>query len=72
VERTATWLEKLEGGVEHLRRVIVDDVLGIVDELDDDGAPRRDLRVQWRATLADPRPAVPNVRERRHPGPASS
>ena len=32
--RTAVWLDKMAGGVEHLREIIVDDKLGICDELD--------------------------------------
>lgn len=32
--RTSVWLENLEGGVENLRRVIIDDALGICDELE--------------------------------------
>jgi nitrite reductase (NADH) large subunit len=32
--RTATWLNKLEGGLNYLRKVIVDDSLGICEELE--------------------------------------
>lgn len=32
--RTSTWLEKMEGGIEHLKEVIIDDALGINEELD--------------------------------------
>lgn len=32
--RTARWLEKLEGGIEYLRKVVVDDHLGIGKDLD--------------------------------------
>jgi len=32
--RTSKWLEGLEGGIEHLREVVIDDKLGICDELD--------------------------------------
>lgn len=32
--RTAAWLEKLEGGIEYLREVVIDDKLGICDELE--------------------------------------
>jgi NAD(P)H-dependent nitrite reductase small subunit len=32
--RTARWLEKLEGGIDYLRRVVIDDHLGIVAELE--------------------------------------
>ena len=32
--RTATWLDKLEGGIDHLREVVIEDKLGICDELE--------------------------------------
>jgi nitrite reductase (NADH) large subunit len=55
LERTATWLEKLEGGIEHLRRVIVDDCLGIAAELEADMARHvAEYECEWRATLDDP------------------
>ena len=34
LQRTATWLEALDGGLDYLRSVIVDDSLGIAAELD--------------------------------------
>jgi len=36
LERTARWLERLDGGLEQLRKVIVDDALGICTELERD------------------------------------
>jgi len=32
--RTATWLEKLEGGIEYLKEVVIEDKLGICEELE--------------------------------------
>merc|ERR1719506_1377639 len=32
--RTSKWVEGLEGGIEHLREVVIDDKLGICEELD--------------------------------------
>ncbi|MGJ8739212.1 nitrite reductase large subunit NirB, partial [Zobellia laminariae] len=32
--RTSVWLEKLEGGITYLKNVVINDSLGIVDELD--------------------------------------
>jgi nitrite reductase (NADH) large subunit len=55
LERTAPWLEQLDGGIEQLRRVIIDDALGIVDELD--AAMERHVatyKCEWRATLENP------------------
>jgi nitrite reductase (NADH) large subunit len=55
LERTATWFNKLEGGIEHLRRVVVDDVLGICAELEADMARHVDsYRCEWRETVEDP------------------
>ncbi len=36
LQRTAPWLDALEGGIEKLRRVIIDDELGICHQLDKD------------------------------------
>lgn len=55
LERTSTWFEKLDGGMEYLRSVIVDDALGICDELDADMAAHVETyECEWAATLADP------------------
>jgi nitrite reductase (NADH) large subunit len=55
LERTSVWLEKLEGGVDHLRAVVVDDVLGIAAELEADMARHvAGYRCEWRATVEDP------------------
>lgn len=55
LQRTAGWLESLEGGLDYLRSVIVDDELGIAGELDE--AMQRHLanyEDEWAAVLADP------------------
>ncbi|GAA4603027.1 nitrite reductase large subunit NirB [Actinoallomurus liliacearum] len=55
LQRTASWLEGLEGGLDYLREVIVDDRLGICAELD--AAMERhvsDYADEWRAILDDP------------------
>ena len=55
LERTATWMRKLEGGVEYLRSVVVDDALGIAGELEADMARHVDsYECEWKATLAKP------------------
>ncbi|WP_455357353.1 nitrite reductase large subunit NirB [Streptomyces sp. SYSU K217416] len=55
LERTAAWLERLEGGLDHLRDVIVHDSLGLCDELEalmaDHVAHYRD---EWAETINDP------------------
>nr|WP_234327254.1 nitrite reductase large subunit NirB [Streptomyces sp. NRRL WC-3742] len=55
LERTSVWLDRLEGGLDHLRAVVLDDSLGIAAELDD--LMERHIggyRDEWAETLADP------------------
>ncbi len=55
LQRTASWLEQLEGGVEHLRRVIVDDSLGLCAEFEADMARHVDTyECEWKATIEHP------------------
>ncbi|MEA3056545.1 MAG: nitrite reductase large subunit, partial [Actinomycetota bacterium] len=59
LERTATWFNKLgdthDAGLQHLRRVIVDDVLGICDELDAEMARHvADYRCEWKEAIESP------------------
>ncbi|MBN2623454.1 MAG: (2Fe-2S)-binding protein, partial [Acidimicrobiales bacterium] len=55
LERTATWLTKLEGGLDHLKAVVLDDALGIGADLDADMARHvAAYECEWRATLDDP------------------
>ena len=55
LQRTATWVESLDGGLDHLRRVIVDDDLGLCAELDAAMARHVASYVdEWRSTLEDP------------------
>ncbi|MFC9703313.1 nitrite reductase large subunit NirB [Streptomyces sp. NPDC056943] len=55
LERTSAWLERLDGGLDHLRSVLVEDSLGICAELeaqmDRHVAAYRD---EWQAVLDDP------------------
>jgi len=55
LQRTAVWIQSMDGGLAHLRGVIVDDVLGIGAELDQAMARHVDSYVdEWAATLDDP------------------
>jgi nitrite reductase (NADH) large subunit len=55
LQRTASWLESLDGGLDYLRSVIVDDCLGIAAELDAAIAAHvASYRDEWTAVLADP------------------
>ncbi|MFI8791908.1 nitrite reductase large subunit NirB [Streptomyces sp. NPDC055105] len=55
LERTAGWLERIEGGLDHVRDVVVHDSLGLCDELEalmaDHVAHYRD---EWADTINDP------------------
>ena len=55
LQRTAAWVESLEGGLDYLRSVIVDDSLGICAELDAAMAEHVDgYRDEWAEVLNDP------------------
>jgi nitrite reductase (NADH) large subunit len=55
LERTATWLERLEGGIDHVREVVLEDRLGIAAELEADMARHvAAYECEWKATLDDP------------------
>jgi nitrite reductase (NADH) large subunit len=55
LQRTASWLNNLEGGIEYLKKVVIEDSLGIAAELEADmqhivGT----YRCEWKATVEDP------------------
>ncbi|MEN3305043.1 MAG: nitrite reductase large subunit [Micromonosporaceae bacterium] len=55
LQRTAGWIEAMDGGLAYLRSVIVDDALGICADLDAAMAGHVESYVdEWRATLEDP------------------
>ncbi|WP_405551277.1 nitrite reductase large subunit NirB [Streptomyces sp. NBC_01171] len=55
LERTAPWLERLEGGLDHLRAVVLDDSLGIAADLDAQMARHvAGYADEWAAVLDDP------------------
>lgn len=55
LQRTARWMEELDGGVEHVRDVVVGDSLGLAAELEAAMAQHVDsYEDEWAATLADP------------------
>jgi nitrite reductase (NADH) large subunit len=55
LQRTASWIEEMEGGLDHLRAVIVDDSLGICDDLEKAMAKHvEDYTDEWRGVLDDP------------------
>ncbi len=86
LERTARWLERLDGGIAYLRRVIIDDALGIGAQLDRDmDTLVGSYECEWAAVVRDPErrktfrhfansdapdPTLPFVRERGQKRPA--
>ena len=55
LQRTATWIEGMEGGLDHLRAVIMDDSLGLCAELDDAMTKHvGNYADEWAATLDSP------------------
>src|SRR5690606_31795837 len=88
LQRTAAWRESLEGGLDYLKQVILEDSLGIGDELEAQMRAQVDTyECEWARTLKDPqalrrfRPVINDtrpdehvihVRERHQPRPATA
>ena len=54
LQRTSSWLDKMDGGIEHLKGVIIGDTLGLAAELE--AAMRYHIATyacEWQETLAD-------------------
>lgn len=55
LQRTAPWVDSLDGGLDRVKEVVVDDVLGLGSELEAAMARHVDSYVdEWRATIEDP------------------
>ena len=55
LQRTSVWMDNLEGGIDYLRQVVIDDSLGIAEELEAQMAHViATYECEWKATLADP------------------
>ena len=53
--RTATWLNKFEGGIERLKEIIIHDCLGICDELESEMQRQVETyKCEWAEVLNDP------------------
>ena len=53
--RTSVWLDKMDGGIEHLRRVVVEDCLGVVADLERDMQHLVDTySCEWADVVRDP------------------
>jgi nitrite reductase (NADH) large subunit len=55
LQRTATWLDNLEGGLDYLKQVVIEDKLGIGAELEADMARViAAYECEWRKAIGDP------------------
>ena len=55
LQRTAPWIDALDGGLDRVREVVVDDALGLGSELEAAMARHVDGYFdEWRATIEDP------------------
>jgi nitrite reductase (NADH) large subunit len=55
LQRTSVWLDKLPGGLDYLKKVILDDHLGLCAELEADMQRHVEhYQCEWQATLANP------------------
>ncbi|MFL5275803.1 MAG: hypothetical protein ACJ79T_04985, partial [Myxococcales bacterium] len=55
LQRTAGWFNNLEGGIDYLREVLIQDSLGICAELEAEMAHIvATYRCEWKATVEDP------------------
>ena len=55
LQRTATWMNNMEGGLEYLKQVIIEDKLGICAELEKEMANViNTYECEWKKTIEDP------------------
>ena len=55
LQRTSVWLDNLEGGLEYLRKVVIDDSLGIASELEKQmNSLVGTYQCEWKTTIENP------------------
>jgi nitrite reductase (NADH) large subunit len=55
LQRTSVWLENLDGGIDYLRQVVIEDTLGIATQLEGEMARLIDAYdCEWKRTIEDP------------------
>jgi len=55
LQRTSTWLDSLEGGLEYLKQVVIEDSLGIAEELEHQMSHIvGTYQCEWKTALGDP------------------
>ncbi len=56
LQRTSVWMENMEGGIDYLRSVIIDDKLGLNSQLESEMARlRATVTCEWQEALNDPK-----------------
>jgi len=55
LQRTSVWMDNMEGGLEYLKSVIIDDKLGLATELEQEMSNVVDTyQCEWKTTIEDP------------------
>lgn len=55
LQRTSVWMDNMEGGLEYLKSVVIDDKLGLAAELEQEMASVVDTyQCEWKTTIDDP------------------
>jgi len=55
LQRTSVWMDNMEGGLEYLKSVIIDDKLGLAAELEQEMSTVVDTyQCEWKTTIEDP------------------
>jgi len=55
LQRTSVWMDNMEGGLEYLKSVIIDDKLGLAAELEQEMSAVVDTyQCEWKTTIEDP------------------
>jgi nitrite reductase (NADH) large subunit len=55
LQRTATWLDNLDGGLDYLRRVVIEDCLGVGAQMEAEMTAVIDTyQCEWKTTIEDP------------------
>jgi nitrite reductase (NADH) large subunit len=54
LQRTSVWRDNMEGGLDYLKSVIVDDSLGLAEELEPYGTVIGTYQDEWRTAVENP------------------
>ena len=54
LQRTSVWMDNMEGGLDYLKSVVIDDKLGVCEELEADMQNIVDTyQCEWKSTIED-------------------